>query len=725
MADSTSFFQGKMIDGDTDKALSKVLITLKAEPYSSTSVAPVSYSITGLYSSISFEATVSILITNNEKSAQLTDIDGLVLNTDPVDISTSNEILIKELISKYEKNYSVPTGTFSYEEKIDKALDSEKYSQTTETNDKGEWSISVPTSKIKNKKISLLFSKEGYESKNIDNPTVTRTESINFKPYEISKDPIPFDQLKPLTQQILKEQTGLVLVRERELESSSFPQGARTAGWWYYKGKPIFPTVEDKTRTNKVYGATAIPANGPDWNDGKPYDITLTFIKGGTGGLIPYNIPLRGLGAYPAPWSSSETRNVSIVIATSPGSVSLSGPGNLDFGGIAVHGGANESHSEGCVITSDTRTFNDSLKVYDGAVRGRNKQPTHDMTQLVYDNRITTIYVTNDFDNPGKGFYDSGVTNDIYEIPRLTLISSIELIKSNSRILKLESTLQENKIIINSLNHLKLSSQDVLVNHINSNRATIKQTLIPAVIKLIAPFGTSALQAAVGKIPTDSLSQLVNCPSSNNILQLIRKRNLFVKQINNIYNTIKTLTALSAGATVVITAIQTGITLAKLSPYPAPPSVTLTLTDLQSKLKKASVTLSSVTLALAGLGVILGIVLKLLETLDQLLQQCSTEQDIPYETINNELNEAINVSTGVNNSQVINGTQNDNIYKDFKLELKLDETNGIGYPRRYAQALNKQGVAVLKTDPSFASDPQVLLDNLKFIIDSNPNITPE
>jgi hypothetical protein len=79
-----------------------------------------------------------------------------------------------------------------------------------------------------------------------------------------------------------------------------------------------------------------------------------------------------------------------------------------------------------------------------------------------------------------------------------------------------------------------------------------------------------------------------------------------------------------------------------------------------------------------------------------------------------------------NQSQEITQTQDNNlIYKGFKLELKLDEGNRSQYPRRFAQALNRQGVPVLKTEQSFASNPQVLLDQIKFIIDSNPNLTAE
>jgi hypothetical protein len=74
---------------------------------------------------------------------------------------------------------------------------------------------------------------------------------------------------------------------------------------------------------------------------------------------------------------------------------------------------------------------------------------------------------------------------------------------------------------------------------------------------------------------------------------------------------------------------------------------------------------------------------------------------------------------------VIQSIQEDNTYRGFTLEIKFDTTSSNKYPKRFAQALTKQGIPVLKTDSSFASDPQVLLDQLKFIIDSNPQLTAE
>ena len=57
-------------------------------------------------------------------------------------------------------------------------------------------------------------------------------------------------------------------------------------------------------------------------------------------------------------------------------------------------------------------------------------------------------------------------------------------------------------------------------------------------------------------------------------------------------------------------------------------------------------------------------------------------------------------------------------YKGFTFEIKEDPTNVSKYTKRFAQALNRQKIPVLKSESSFASNPQVLIDQLKFIIDT-------
>lgn len=285
-----------------------------------------------------------------------------------------------------------------------------------------------------------------------------------------------------------------------------------------------------------------------------------------------------------------------------------------------------------------------------------------------------------------------------------------------------------------------LSGTQKLTLSIEVDKEQIKKKLIPFIIKLLVPFGMVAVQAVVSNIPLANVKDQVLCPAQNKILELINKRNKLVRQINNIYSKIKKVDKQLNTANNLITAFQAGIAAIELIPYPAigipplglPPLTTGVIEKigsgkekLRNVLNQAKIVVNILTLASAALGAVLGILLRLLNALDALIQDCSESQDVPFETINAELNTLVNTSTGISNSNVIQSTQEDNTYKGFTLEIKLDETNSIKYPRRYAQALTKTGIPVLKTDSSFASDPQVLLDQLKFIIDSNPQLTAE
>ena len=56
-------------------------------------------------------------------------------------------------------------------------------------------------------------------------------------------------------------------------------------------------------------------------------------------------------------------------------------------------------------------------------------------------------------------------------------------------------------------------------------------------------------------------------------------------------------------------------------------------------------------------------------------------------------------------------------YKGYTIKIQLDPTSPSIAPRRFAIALNKSGVVVLKGQPSFSSSTKVLIDEIKFRID--------
>ena len=330
------------------------------------------------------------------------------------------------------------------------------------------------------------------------------------------------------------------------------------------------------------------------------------------------------------------------------------------------------------------------------------------------------------------------IDNDlIYEIPRIVLapepdVTSVQTAKVNK-----EVSSENNKALETSLES-ELSTQDKIVKSIKEKKSEIRKTLIPFIITLLAAFGATALQAVIAKLPIDQIKDLVKCPSSNKINELIKKRNTLVIQINNIYSLVKTLTTVLGVTNTVIAALQIGIQIAKANPYPStgipplglPPltsgaqtSIATFVATLETQLKALGKTLNVITITVGSFGILLGIILKLLDMLDMLLQQCAEDQNLSLTQINDEINALANstITATQNNSD----NQNINTYKEFTLAVKIDETNTSNYIKRYAVAQNKQGVPVLRTDSSFASDASVLISQLKFIIDSNPNITAE
>ena len=314
----------------------------------------------------------------------------------------------------------------------------------------------------------------------------------------------------------------------------------------------------------------------------------------------------------------------------------------------------------------------------------------------------------------------------IYEIPRISLTPLPDPTEELTNQTNQNLDKQDTDIVSKQI---KTSFISKIVTLLSNKKETIKTTLIPFIVNLLLEFGTTAAQDVLNR----NKPQFKTCPSSANIDKIIKKRNKLVKQINNLYNSVTTLTKTLQITETQAQALNIGINAIYLIPLPAGgiqllgiPSLTVgqieligDLTDvLKSQLKKSNVGIDALTITLASFGVLLGTIIQMLNQLDTLLAQCAEDQDMDLEQLNNEINSLSNATVTVAQSE-------NNTYKGFTLEVKINEKNTSKYIQRFAQASNKQGVPVLKTESSFASDPAVLIDQLKFIIDSNPNITAE
>ena len=92
-------------------------------------------------------------------------------------------------------------------------------------------------------------------------------------------------------------------------------------------------------------------------------------------------------------------------------------------------------------------------------------------------------------------------------------------------------------------------------------------------------------------------------------------------------------------------------------------------------------------------------IIAFLQLIDQVLQFCN----IQTQSISTELLPTTNLET-------------ESTYKGFTFQI-VEEPFTPTVNKKIGQALNKQGIVLLQTESSFTANPQVLIDELKFIID--------
>lgn len=210
------------------------------------------------------------------------------------------------------------------------------------------------------------------------------------------------------------------------------------------------------------------------------------------------------------------------------------------------------------------------------------------------------------------------------------------------------------------------------------------------------------------KFPKDA------CPTKEELLIIIAKRNALAGGINQLQNQIVTLNRTGDLITKITTPLPPALTLLKVLPLPtATPGVTtgslVTLSGIFSTLKEILNKFKSIAGGFDFLEnftiSILNRVNNELKKLDVLIEKCAKESGIEYEVINEELNQDLT-------------EEGFGVYKGFTFEIKYDGLNQTPYPKRFAQALDVKKVVRLKSESSFASDPNVLVEELKFIIDT-------
>jgi ElaB/YqjD/DUF883 family membrane-anchored ribosome-binding protein len=264
--------------------------------------------------------------------------------------------------------------------------------------------------------------------------------------------------------------------------------------------------------------------------------------------------------------------------------------------------------------------------------------------------------------------------------------------------------------------------QERLSNQIN----TLKTTLIPTVLTLIAGFGITKASDLVAQNKdkiSDAIENKSNCPTQLELISIISKKNKLVKQLNNSLKIIDLTTkTLAVSATLIeltnnfITTnpaqfipVSTGVPGVPGLPIGAVNFVDDTKDDSKGLIKKLTNINSGILSILILLRGVLEQAVQLLNLLDKLVQKCYPEAD--QEQISAELT-ALTVQQSTQLSPVIT-----NAY-GFKISVETEPTTN-SLKRRRAIAQNKQNVVMLKGDWSFSSIDQILIDELVFYIQQN------
>jgi hypothetical protein len=268
----------------------------------------------------------------------------------------------------------------------------------------------------------------------------------------------------------------------------------------------------------------------------------------------------------------------------------------------------------------------------------------------------------------------------------------------------------------------------------------IRQKGQDLLLQLIPIIVETATELGIKNIGLPNINYPDSCPSKEQLDKALRIRNQLVDKLNKTSKTIEilskplnTLNTIVTTTTTTLDTVNIAITTAKaaipLLPTPTPGApdpgnsalVTLdTLNELKKdkldpKIKLTKIIISSISAALDITNKVLTSLIQLLKSLDFLLLKCNTSED-QLTPFNEYLN---NIEQNQQQVQALNSDSNlSSIYKGFTLEI-IEKQYSPTVKQIQAVAKNPQGIILLQTPLSFTTTPQVLIEELKLIIDNN------
>lgn len=279
-------------------------------------------------------------------------------------------------------------------------------------------------------------------------------------------------------------------------------------------------------------------------------------------------------------------------------------------------------------------------------------------------------------------------------------------------------------------NNLKPQGGQRLPSLFLNQGGKVLSKVIPSLTDLIDRWGINDLEENVNNLNIETLKQQY-CPTTDELDKIILQRNNLVDYLNNIGQTLDNLTTtVEFGAGIgnllqgIITKLKTGKTAAQiaLSFIPLAPGIATTAIDTAGdvldkltfkedgtpRLPPIIITASQVSPAIATTQASILKSVALLSQVDYLITLCN-----PYSTLTNT---SKTINTLAENELLAETSTNDVTYKGFVLDIETKNYTDTVTQNR-AVGKNKSNIVLIATEYSFASNPNVLIEELKFIID--------
>ena len=305
------------------------------------------------------------------------------------------------------------------------------------------------------------------------------------------------------------------------------------------------------------------------------------------------------------------------------------------------------------------------------------------------------------------------ITTQAGEIPEQLNIHSLLNIDKAAQLAKEKAIEEINNFVISKVDPI-LSLPETFISKLRNSvlkpATVIQNIMLPLAFQLMIYFGIAKEEQA---------NQLQSkCPSNERLAFIVKKRNSVVRQLNNIYGIIAANTAL-AFLFVYLSSMFTAIS-KTISNLPIPLqfstySVTAKLDNIQKALEKLTDVnkelKKQLLISLIFLIISLIIILRYLKTIDKLIEGCDDVENL--EQLNAEL-------LALSAQDTVQGEPEKLIVNGFNMSVEVVDKAQVGeLPRRQAIAKNSKGITILKGEPSFSAEDQILIDELAFYIQIN------